>query len=254
MDGMPEDRWMPAYVKIAENIRHQITSGQLAGGDKLPSERDLCDQWNVSTITVRKALEVLRSEGLIYGVRGKGTFVRKAEPLRRIAPQRYWRPHTTATYNREAADANRSVHVQHHAHHATAPADIAARLRIKEGAPVQRITYLIKMDDQPVSSSVCWEPLQLTGGTSIEHPHEGPMAGAGIVPRFDSIGIHVDGIREVLNIRWPLPEEAETLDIPPGVSVVSIEQTFRAGETIVQTADIIFATDRYTLEYDMEIR
>lgn len=251
---MSQRRWMPAYIEIADSIRHKIANGDLKGGDKLPSERELCEQWGVSTITARKALESLRAEGLVYGIRGKGTFVRKPEPLRRIAPQRYWRPHTRATYKTEAAAAGRTVDVQHETSRDRASAEVAQRLKIEVGEPVQRITYLIRMDDQPVSSSVCWEPLRLTGGTPIEDPHEGPQAGAGIVPRFDSIGIHVDGIREVLNIRMPHPDEAEQLDIPPGVPVVAIEQTFRAGDIPVQTADIVFAADRYTLEYDMEIK
>lgn len=251
---MTQQQWMPAYVAIAENIRHKIASGELQGGDKLPSERELCEQHGVSTITARKALESLRAEGLVYGVRGKGTFVRKAQPLRRIAPQRYWRPHPKATYIHEAETAGRTVDVEHRSKKTTAPTEIATRLRIKPGDRVMQITYLIRMDDQPVSSSVCWEPLAITGGSAIEDPHKGPKAGTGIVPRFHHIGIKVDRVHETLTIRMPDRDEATSLDIPPGVPVVQIEQTFTANDQPVQTADIVFPADRYTLEYDMEIR
>jgi GntR family transcriptional regulator len=246
--------WVPGYVQIADGIRHKIVSGALSGGDRLPSERQLCEEWGVSTITVRKALETLRAEGLVYGVRGKGTFVRKPTQLRRIAPQRYWRPHGQATYRHEAASADRKVSVEHHTTEVGAPADVAERLGIQRDERVQRITYLIRMDDQPVSASICWEPLRLTGGTNIEDPHTGPLAGTGIVPRFDSIGLPPDAVREVLTIRMPTAEEAAQLDIPPGVPVVAIDQTFRHIETVLQVADIVFAADRYVLEYDMEIK
>ncbi|WP_068928123.1 GntR family transcriptional regulator [Planobispora rosea] len=250
----PSNSWVPAYVGIADSIRHKITTGELQGGDRLPSERELCEEFGVSSITARKALETLRSEGLVYGVRGKGTFVRKTKPLRRIAPQRYWRPHSKATYRHEAESAGRVVDVQHSITQETANKEVAARLGIEEGDPVNQITYLIRMDDQPVTASVCWEPLALTGGTPIENPHEGPHANAGIVPRFDAIGIEVDTVEEVLTIRMPDPAESGQLDIPPGVPVVQIKQTFRAGELVVETADIVFPADRYTLEYHMEIR
>lgn len=218
------------------------------------SEREICGQWKVTTITARQALEVLRAEGLVFGVRGKGTFVRKPQPLRRVAPQRYWRPHTAATYEHEAQAADRSVTTDHTVTAVRAPADVADRLGLSVDARVQQITYLIRMDDQPICSSVCWEPLSITGGTPIQNPQTGPHAGAGIVPRFDAIGVHVDRVREVLTIRMPDPEEAVTLEIPPGVPVVQIQQTFTADGQALQTADIVYPADRYTLEYDMEIR
>ncbi len=245
---------MPAYIEIAEDIRHRITSGELAGGDRLPTERELCERWDVSPITVRKALESLRADGLIYGVRGKGTFVRKPQQLVRSAPKRYWRPHTKATFLNEAKEAGRAVTVQADVHRTYAPGEVADRLGIERGTDVQRITYLIRMDEQPVSSSVCWEPLALTGGTEIEDPTRGPLANTGIVPRFDSIGVHVDAVREALHVRMPTADEADTLDIPPGVPVIAIDQAFRAGDIVVQVADIVFAADRYRLEYDMEIK
>ncbi|MFD1502719.1 GntR family transcriptional regulator [Streptosporangium lutulentum] len=251
---MSTQRYLPAYVEIADDIRHRISSGALSGGDKIPSERELCEQWHVSTITARKAIESLRAEGLVYGVRGRGTFVRKGQPLRRIAPQRYWRPHSKATYKHEAETAGRTVAVEHSVTSVKAPAEVAERLGLADGDQVKQITYLIRMDDQPVSASVCWEPLAITGGTDIEDPHQGPHAGSGIVPRFDSIGYRVDRVKEILTIRMPDPEEASTLDIPPGVPVVEIQQTFTSDGTPVETADIVFPADRYTLEYDMEIR
>ncbi|NAS27519.1 UTRA domain-containing protein [Herbidospora sp. NEAU-GS84] len=250
----PRSSYVPAYVEIADDIRHKISTGVLVGGDKIPSERELCEQWSVSSITARKAIESLRSEGLVYGLRGRGTFVRKHQPLRRIAPQRYWRPHSKATYKHEAESAGRSVSVEHSSSPVEASAEVAERLAVSSGAPVMEIRYLIRMDDQPVSSSVCWEPLGITGGTEIEDPHSGPHAGAGIVPRFDAIGYRVDRVKEVLTIRMPDPEEVAALDIPPGVPVVQIQQTFTADGVPVETADIVFPADRYTLEYDMEIR
>ena len=71
----------PLYMQIKENIQHKIEEGVYADGDKLPSERELCEIFSVSRIPVRKALELLESEGLIHSFQGKGSFV-KAPRLR----------------------------------------------------------------------------------------------------------------------------------------------------------------------------
>lgn len=63
------------YQRIAGDIRRQIRSGVIKPGQKLPSTRELCQQYEVSTTVVRMAVLVLRSEGLVVGISGKGVFV-----------------------------------------------------------------------------------------------------------------------------------------------------------------------------------
>ncbi|MGH3972436.1 MAG: UTRA domain-containing protein [Pseudonocardiaceae bacterium] len=135
------------------------------------------------------------------------------------------------------------------------------RLGIAEGDPVTATRYFIRMGDppQPVTISTSWEPLALTSGTDIELPHEGPLANQGIVPRFDHIGYHVNEVEEILHIRNATAEEARKLELPASRNVVEITQTFRVAQTdvdndiTVQTADILFAADRYELRYVMKI-
>lgn len=63
------------YERIASDVRAQIEAGLLKPGDKLPSTRELCDQYEVSVTVVRMAVLVLRSEGRVVGVPGKGVYV-----------------------------------------------------------------------------------------------------------------------------------------------------------------------------------
>jgi len=63
------------YIQIADDIRDMIKSGQYETGDKLLSEQELAEKYNVSRITSKKALDDLVSEGLIYRVRGSGSYV-----------------------------------------------------------------------------------------------------------------------------------------------------------------------------------
>lgn len=69
------------YREIYESLREAILSGQFAAEDKLPTEDELAQRYSVSKITVKKALDLLKEDGLILRVQGRGTFVRRVEPL-----------------------------------------------------------------------------------------------------------------------------------------------------------------------------
>lgn len=80
---MPTDRAAaPAYQDLASRLREQILAGQLKPGDRLPVEPDLCAMYGVSRSTVREALRVLSSEGLLVTRRGVagGSFVVHPDP------------------------------------------------------------------------------------------------------------------------------------------------------------------------------
>ncbi|MFB5660231.1 GntR family transcriptional regulator [Alteribacillus sp. HJP-4] len=68
------------YKKIYLNILEDIKSGALKSGDKIPSENELADKFNVSRITTKKALNMLAQRNLIERYRGKGSFVAQLDP------------------------------------------------------------------------------------------------------------------------------------------------------------------------------
>jgi DNA-binding GntR family transcriptional regulator len=65
----------PRYVQIADDLRGKITAGAYAPGSKLPSNKDLTEQYGVADGTIRAALEELRGEGVIETQSTLGTFV-----------------------------------------------------------------------------------------------------------------------------------------------------------------------------------
>jgi len=65
----------PEYLKIVEAIKSKITGEEVQPGDAIQSENLLCEQFNVSRMTVRKGLAVLVNEGYIYSIPGKGNYV-----------------------------------------------------------------------------------------------------------------------------------------------------------------------------------
>ncbi len=65
----------PRYIQLANRIRQLIQEGSWKAGDALPSERTIVAATSLSRVTIRKALELLVSEGLLSQRRGSGTYV-----------------------------------------------------------------------------------------------------------------------------------------------------------------------------------
>jgi len=80
MDRMPATPVDPrgpvlAYRQVAADLEARIASREFAPGDRLPSERDLAGEYGCAYDTVRRATAVLRGDGLIITVHGRGTYV-----------------------------------------------------------------------------------------------------------------------------------------------------------------------------------
>ncbi|MEU0155983.1 winged helix-turn-helix domain-containing protein [Micromonospora fulviviridis] len=65
----------PKWEQLADHIRSQIESGDLAPGDQLPSTAQLKARHGVSATVVRQAILVLQTQGWVQGVHGLGVFV-----------------------------------------------------------------------------------------------------------------------------------------------------------------------------------
>ena len=64
-----------AYMTIVDDIASKIQAGELKPGDRLRSERDLAEHYEMAYSTVRKAIAILRERGLIVSIHGRGTYV-----------------------------------------------------------------------------------------------------------------------------------------------------------------------------------
>ena len=81
----PEDDRIALYVRLTSVLRSRIATGEWKVGLRIPSIEALCTEYGVARNTVRQALEILSSEGLIRGGRGVGTFVLQAPAISAIA-------------------------------------------------------------------------------------------------------------------------------------------------------------------------
>ncbi|WP_042277826.1 GntR family transcriptional regulator [[Clostridium] dakarense] len=77
MDKVNKNSTVPIHTQLSSIIRKMIEEGELKEGDSITAERELCSMQDVSRMTVNKAISTLVSEGLLYRVQGRGTFVAK---------------------------------------------------------------------------------------------------------------------------------------------------------------------------------
>ncbi|MFD5326098.1 GntR family transcriptional regulator [Streptomyces sp. NPDC127092] len=75
MTKRPSSDTRPPYRRMADVLRDEIERGVLKPGQQLPSHRELQERFEVANMTARSALRVLRDEGLIHTVQGRGSFV-----------------------------------------------------------------------------------------------------------------------------------------------------------------------------------
>lgn len=127
-----------------------IKSGELVAGDRLPSVRQIAEDWNVAHATASKVVRALSAEGVVTTLSGSGgTIVASAgySPRDRVESGRRWgRIYPTGEFARIVS-----------AEVVPAPDSVADALGLEPGAPVirrHRITYLA--EDRPVSCSTSW--------------------------------------------------------------------------------------------------
>ena len=65
------------YEYVKQNIQKKIADHEWKGNQVIPSENKLCEYYQVSRITIRRAMDELVHEGVLYRIKGKGCFVRE---------------------------------------------------------------------------------------------------------------------------------------------------------------------------------
>jgi GntR family transcriptional regulator len=142
------------YRDVALKIRERIISGKYRPNTKLPSLHDLITEFDVSTISVRRALKELASEGLIYGEQGRGVFVKPKSVIHRVLPV-----DSNSSTGDEIARAGFTPHIKElKRDRIAAGEDVAERLGIKPGTRINRHQKLIFADTEPVSFHILYYP------------------------------------------------------------------------------------------------
>ncbi|SFM01461.1 GntR family transcriptional regulator [Streptomyces pini] len=148
---MPELDRTPPYLQVVHELKRRIVDGELNDGDRLPSVRQIADQWGIAQATAMKALAALRADGLAESVTGVGTVVRSRRNLHRSAVDRLERALSTGKIYPDGEYA-----VIKAAELSTPPTWVADLLELEEGAHAIRRHRVTYNEEGPVSASTSW--------------------------------------------------------------------------------------------------
>ncbi|MFC6090562.1 GntR family transcriptional regulator [Saccharothrix lopnurensis] len=236
------------YREIADELRQEIDSGQLKPGEKVPGENDLMTKYGVEQPTARRALDVLKNEGLVIAKRGSGTYVREFRPIRRVSPDRL----KTVVWGtgRSIWSADLGIRPLAQGTEVTtepAPSIVAHVLGLEEGTAVivRRRTFAV--EDKPVQIATSYYPAYLVEGSAITQANTGE---GGSYARLAELGHKPMRFREELRTRMPREHERQTLDLAQGTPVVEIVRTAYTNEDLpVEVNLMVLDGASYVLEY-----
>jgi len=242
---------VPVYRQIAERLRERISSGELQPGDRLPSEVELMEAYSAARATVRQAVGLLRSEGLVLAEQGRGAFVRDRPRVRRLAYDRFARRHRKegkAAFLAEMEGRRPEVEVLSVGPDAV-PVAIADRLGVKPGDKVLRRHRRYLDAGQPLEIATSYIPWDLASGTPMTEVNPGP---GGIYARIEELGHELGRFVEDVTARMPTLEEARALGLSVGTPILHLVRTaYDTDGTPVEVCDTVMAADRYVLNYEL---
>lgn len=245
--------------RIVEDLRSAILTGLRAPGARLPSEHELAEQYGTSRPTVRRALALLKAQGLVVTEQGRGAFVRPKPHVRLLVSGASYRKHRgvgLAGFNAQVLEQGQ-VPEQQLREVATvgAPVDVAMRLDLDEGASVVLRRRLFFVDGQPVAFCDSYYPADLAAGTVIGERRK-VKGGVHAVIEDPNGPIRRRVARSVddLAARMPTREEVEELRLPAGVPVVQVLRTvYDTSDYPLEVQDTIAAADRHEFRYEVSM-
>lgn len=232
---------IPLYHQIFLVLRDEILSGQRPYDSPMPTEFEVGEQFGVSRITARRALDELALEGLVERRRRTGTRVIYRAPAKPIEADIDQAVESLIAFGR-----NTSVQVLEVARE-TADPSIAARLELPEGAKVVRAVRLRNFDGAPLGEITSWLPERFAKLADRRTLTNTPM-----LELLRGAGVKIGGAQQTIEARVADPSLAERLSIEPLAPVLRVERLVEdADNRPVLLTVANYRADRYRISLDM---
>ncbi len=234
----------PRHEQISDHLRAQIQEGVYPADTQIPSESQLTERFDVSRITVRRALQTLENEGLIYRRQGLGSFVKETGVRQGLVRLNDF------VEDMNQAGLTGSSRVLHFGQE-KAPADVAKALGIQEGHILIRLDRLRLGDGEPVAFDQTWMSVFYAGlldGHDLEQD---------TIYRIleQHYGITVERGHYRLKAVNANPVVAAQLEVPQGRALLLIERTsVTHGEKRIYFQRRFYRSDRVAYELELERR
>ncbi|HEY1059296.1 MAG TPA: GntR family transcriptional regulator [Limnobacter sp.] len=235
---------VPLYHQIYLILREQIIEGHY-DTKPLPGELVLAEQFNVSRVTMRRALQDLVKEGLVARGRGKGTFVKPRSEARSHSLGQSQLLSASAMRLQASGDSSDLQLIT--SKRIIPPPDIATLLHLPSDAIVEKLIRIRELNGQPVAHLTSFIPQDLSGRLCRRRLREFP-----ILVLLEEAGVKVAKARQTISARLADASVAYALGVPVGapllaISRVAYDETGRP----VQVLKGLYRPDRY--DYRIEL-
>lgn len=203
----------PPYLRVTAELSKRIVSGELSDGDRLPSIREITEQFGISQATAQKVLAQLRADGLAESKVGSGTVVRVRHTLHRTAADRL-----------EAALATGRIYAKgEHAVIMAAdvsvpPKWVADLLGLEPGVQAVRRRRVTRNEECPVSTSTSWFAPEMATAVPALLQRERIIGGT-VTAIANATGRRAVDSEEATSAGVATEEIAHDLEIPVGSPV-----------------------------------
>lgn len=238
------------YQQIVRDLREEIEHGELAPGAQIPTETELMKKYDVSRNTVRKAVNVLASAGLLDTVSTRGTFVRERRPLT-ITATRYERDRGVSAndaYRGELEAQGRKHHSEFVLRIIPATMAVAKRLNVEVDTLVVCRREILYVDDHPNAIQESFYPMDIAQGTKLIKNEDIPTGTIGVLKEH---GHEEIAHRDEITPRMPTEEEERLLRLGTGVPVLEWVRTAYTSKRPVRLTWRIYAGNGIALIYEL---
>jgi GntR family transcriptional regulator len=239
----------PLYLQVKEGLEFWILAGlrddSLSPGDRLPSENELSKALQISSITIKRALDELRRQGLIQRIQGRGSFVTGQSRLTFDLPRMF--SLTAYTENSGMRPSRRILEMNEQV---VAP-DIAKALQISARERVIRLVRLRLVNQIPVAVDTSYLPLKPL--RDLIHVYNDSLSLYELMAsRYSCEVVKTHDVLVPVLIK---PFESDELEVPVGTLGVMIERIgFDLHDRPLEFTRMIFRGDRcnFSIDYSKE--
>jgi GntR family transcriptional regulator len=248
------------YQDIVEELRASVLEGRLVAGERLPSENELAERYGTTRPTVRRALALLKAEGLVNTEQGRGAFVRPEPHVRLLLSGDSFRRHRRAGrsgFNAQVEEQGQTPEQRLlEVGRVVPPGEVALRLDVDEDAQVVVRRRLFLVNGEPVAFCDSYYPADVADGTALAAPDRIVGGAYGLIEDpAGPIGRRLKRSVDDLVCRMPTPEEVDGLKLASGVPVIRTLRTVYDGEgRAVEVQHTVAAADRHQLRYEVKMR
>ena len=230
-----------AFARIAHDLRERIALGELGEDGSVDSEAELCRRYGVSRPTVRRALELLRDQGLVEARHGAGWFVTGSAFHQRLALGTF--RHATSA----VAEAGKSVdrRVVEFGYRAAASA-LAASLQVPAGSELLHAQSVRSVDGDALDVVQEWVPAELASAIS-----RADATAPGIWETLVRQGRRIASVRQTITAGAATDADSILLGVDPGTPLLLVRRlAIGADQQPLALSDHRYLAHRFALEVE----